>query len=88
MRPPMIHDLRPLPGTDLALLVREITGSTIDPQTRARIADVERAGSNVTVFEVLADGALLILAHASARPSLSMLRRAYERHTGAEGGAA
>lgn len=88
MSVPINDGLRVLSGTQLMQLVREITGSAIDPQTRARIAELERAGSNVTVFEVIEDDAILILAHAAERPNITMIRRAYEQHIGAEGGVA
>lgn len=58
----------------------EVTGSALDPQTRAQILALEAVASRVSVFEVtdLESRPVVILAHDSERPSNAALRRAYE----------
>jgi hypothetical protein len=67
--------------TDAELMarLREITEMVVDPQILAHINVIERAGNNVSVFEILQTGALLMIVHAASRPSMAAIRTAYER---------
>jgi hypothetical protein len=65
--------------------LRELTGSVLDPQLRAHIAEVEREGARVTLYEVRETGAVLMIAHQGERPSMAAIRTAYRRQHTASG---
>jgi hypothetical protein len=65
--------------TDEALMdaIVELTSCPLDPQTRAHIQRIERTGLRVTIYAVRETGAVLMIAHSGARPTLSAIRQAY-----------
>ena len=62
------------------LALREITGSALDPQLRHHVAEVKRAGSHLTVYEVIETGDVLMIAHLAPTLSMATIRRAYEKN--------
>jgi hypothetical protein len=66
---------------ELMRSLREITGSLLDPQFRHHVEAVERAGSHVTVYEVIETGDVLVIAHSAPRPSMTAIRRAFEQNS-------
>lgn len=69
--------------TDAELLasLTEIPRERFDEGMRERLEAIERAGANVTCFEVAGLATpppLIIVAHAAPRPSIAAIREAYE----------
>lgn len=59
--------------------LREIERTQLDFETRCRIEEVESSGVSVTILEVIATRAVLIIGHTTPRPSMAAIRRAYEQ---------
>lgn len=63
---------------ELMSLLREVPPPQFDAPTRRTLQEVQRSGTHVTVFEVIATHAILMVAHVAPRPSIEAIRRAYE----------
>jgi hypothetical protein len=66
--------------SDEALMaaLREISRQELDMGTLAHIRNIEKAGSHVSMFEVISTGAVLIIGHIAAKPSMRAIRYAYQ----------
>jgi hypothetical protein len=70
----------------LMATLREITRRRLDPEVQAHIAEFEKSGPRVTLYEVLETGAVLVIVHDAVQPSMSAVRTAYARHMSRQAG--
>ena len=70
----------------LMAALREITRRMLDPEIQGYIAEFEKSGPRVTLYEVLETGAVLVIVHDAPQPSTAAVRTAYARHMSRQAG--
>lgn len=70
-----------LTDTELMAALRVVPQSAWPLPVRRDLVRMQRDGLNVTVYEIIANGALIFVEHETPKPSVEAIRMAYEELT-------
>jgi hypothetical protein len=64
---------------ELMAAVRLVSPTELDAELRACVRKIERAGSRVSMFEVLGTRRMFVVGHVAPRAAVSVIRAMYEK---------